>query len=147
MKTPATYYCGKQQMLKYILPLMPELTKVIYLKDIQSMGLLPYSSMNSIKNFLRENNIPILGKSRKHILAFQLYRAVLQIRIQELKGVYGARWTQVIQSEMNLYAQHRATLEEITSNKITVASTVSKSEYSGHAVEKKFLLDVEKITR
>jgi hypothetical protein len=123
------------------------LTAIIYLKDIKRLRLLSYSSTNSIKKFLRENNIPVLGNNRKHILAFQLHRAFLQLRIRELRGVYGAGWAQVLQSEMNLYTQHRKALEEIIPDKVAMTDKDRKPHHSGNAVEAKFLLDVEKITR
>ncbi|HTA27950.1 MAG TPA: hypothetical protein VK809_09180 [Bacteroidia bacterium] len=123
-----------------------ELTKVIYLKDIKRLRLLSYSSMNSIKKFLRENNIPILGNSRKHILAFQLHRACLQMNVQELQKAYGSAWLQILQSEINLYTHYKTALEGTALIPDSIGRRTTKPVSNKNIVEAKFLLDVEKLT-
>ncbi|HTA26654.1 MAG TPA: hypothetical protein VK809_02615 [Bacteroidia bacterium] len=124
-----------------------ELTKVIYLKDIKRLRLLSYSSINSIKKFLRENNIPVLGSSRKYILAFQLHRACLQINALELQKAYGSAWFQILQSEINLYTHYKTALLGTGAVPNNIPNPVStKSVANKNIVEAKFLLDVEKLT-
>jgi hypothetical protein len=45
---------------------------IIYLRDIIRFQYLPYSTNTSIKKFCEAFNIPVLGNSRKYVMAIQL---------------------------------------------------------------------------
>jgi hypothetical protein len=86
---------------------------IIYLKDLKAV--LSYRDIRSIKSFLLKHKVEIFGSKgckRLYVFKIQFERAQLQEKIQCLKNRYGKDWLNVFQTEMKIYAEHKALLEE-----------------------------------
>jgi len=116
---------------------------IIYLRDIIRFQYLPYSTNTSIKKFCEAFNIPVLGNSRKYVMAIQLFRGCMEARIRDLKSVYGSNYADALKAEMNLFSKYKSALEsvQIINNKPTPMVT-EKPKEGKHEIEKQFLLDL-----
>ena len=100
--------------------------------------------MRPIKSYLSKHQIEIFGEGSKRAYVFkiQFERAQLQEKIQCLKNKYGKDWMNVFQTEMKIYAEHKALLEESgQKEKILPASKKENKPTDKHS--SKFLEDLQ----
>lgn len=86
---------------------------IIYLSDLKKQ--LPFKDSRSLKSFLSKLKVEIFrGNSdkRPYVFKLQFERAQLEEKINSLIERFGDDWINVIQSEMKIYSQYKAILEE-----------------------------------
>lgn len=116
---------------------------IIYLRDIKRFQLLPYSTNTSIKKFCEAFNIPVLGTSRKYVMAIQLFRGCMEARIRDLKNVYGSNYAEAIKAEMNLFSKYKSTLQSVQIVNKPAPVTTENPNVGNHEIERQFLLDLQ----
>lgn len=84
---------------------------ITYLNDLKTV--LRYKDLRSVRSYLKKMGVPVFTdkSNRPYCLKLQYERALLADKIQNLKARYGKDWQVVIQSEMQLYASHKAIIE------------------------------------
>ena len=117
---------------------------IIYLSDLKK--LMPFKDGRSIKSFLSKYKVEIFGGKgckRQYVFKLQFERAQLQEKISCLIEKYGNDWLKVFQTEMKVYAMHKAIIEEKQLEQGT-HTTTKKSKPMGLQATK-FLRDLHNL--
>jgi len=117
---------------------------IIYLSDLKK--LMPYKDGRSIKSFLTKHKVEIFGgkgSKRQYVFKLQFERAQLQEKINSLIEKYGNDWLKVFQTEMKVYAMHKAIIEEKQQEQKTQITTKKSNQLGPQAT--KFLNDLHSI--
>lgn len=117
---------------------------IIYISDLKKQ--MPYKDGRSIKAFLTKHKVEIFGGKgckRSFIFKVQLERAQLQEKINCLIERFGNDWLRAFQTEMKIFAIHKAIIEEKQPEQETFITPPQKKPLGPQAT--KFLEDLHTI--
>ena len=114
---------------------------ILFIRDLKQT--LNLKDNRSVYAFLKNYHVEVYDKSSKrpYILKVSYERAMLQKRIHDLKTKHGNKWLQVIQSEMQIYSNHKAILEGLQ----TPASIPKKENPTYGPLSTQFLRDLQSL--